>query len=217
MKEKKFLTAFLFGMILTVFTGTLFAQSIQPVVDASGNLKTISCFVTAVNFSGKRKSEIQYTFSFKREGSMMRIEYLSPRNMKGTKIAIDGSYFYSYLPNLHRTTKRKINPKSTKNPGKDMGLFYDYIKGDFAVRINNFKINYLGKGSVKIKARKGTVKLEAYHYSFTREREREEIWFDSNTKVPVKVMIYNGSRLLLEIDVSEVRLNIEIPDSSFRL
>ena len=214
MKEKRILITILFGLILG---GTLFAQSIQPVVDASRNMKTISCFVTAINYSGKRKSEIQYIFSFKRERSMMRIEYLSPRNMKGTKISIDGTYFYSYLPNLHRTTKRKIDPKSSKNPGKDMGLFYNYIKGDFAVRINNFKINYLGKGSVKIKARKGTRELEAYHYSFENGRAREEIWFDSETKVPVRVLRYNGSKLLLQIDVSEVRLNIELPDSTFRL
>ena len=214
MKNKKIIIVSLASFI---FIGSLFANSLEPYIKASKNLKTISCFVTATNFARNRKSEIQYTFSFKRDREKMRIEYLNPRNMRGTKIALDGIYFYSYLPNLHRITKRKIDPKSAKNPGKDMGLFFYYMKGDFTEKINKFKINYMGKGKVKIKTDMGNKKIEAEHFSFKNGDEREEIWFDTNTCVPVKIMRYNRNKLLLEIDVSNIKLDLNLSDSLFKL
>ncbi len=203
------------GVLLLV--GSIFAISIDPIVSSSGKLQSITCFVTATAHSRGRKSEIQYEFAFKRDGQKMRIEYVSPRNMRGTKIAIDGKFFYSYIANLHRTTKRRINPNSSKNPGREMGLFFYYMKGNFKEMIKGMDIRYIGKENVTIVGRNGSEIVEADHFSFTRGNDREELWFDVNTHVPVKVKRFVRGKLALEIDVSEIRVNPYLADSTFRI
>ncbi len=205
-----------FGALL-LLVGSLSAMSIDPIVKSARELHSITCFVTATAFSRGRKSVIQYEFAFKRDGQKMRIEYVNPRNMRGTKIAIDGEYFYSYIANLHRTTKRRINPNSSKNPGREMGLFFYYMKGNFEDMIAGMNLRYIGSGSVSVMGRNGEESVRADHFSFSKGNDREELWFDTSTHVPVKVKRFVRGKLALEIDVTEVRVNPYLEDSTFRI
>ncbi len=197
------------------FLNFVSAVDIDSVKEASKSLRSITCFVTATAYSRGRKSEIQYDFAFKRDGEKMKIEYLSPRNMKGTKIAIDGNYFYSYIANLHRTTKRKLKKHSSKNPGKDMGLFFYYMKGNFSQMIKGMNIKYLGSESVVLTGRNGKETVEGEHFSFEKGRDREELWFDTKTLVPVKIKRFVNNKPALEIDVTDIRVNPTLSDSVF--
>lgn len=213
--KKTIIWLFIFLIILFPFTAA--AESFGSIVASSDNLKTLSCFVTAESTMNHRKSRIEYTFAFKRDGLKMRIEYAAPKNMKGTIIALDGKYFYDYIPGLNMKMKKKINPKSTRNPGKDMGIFFYYVKGNLADDVSGIKIIFRGKENIDIEGRKSRETLEADHYTFTRGRERQEVWFNSGSGIPVMVEIYAGNKLKLKMMVSDIKLNEPIDDSIFSL
>lgn len=191
--------------------------TVDSVLNASAQIKTLSCFVYAESTASRRKSNIEYMFNFKRDGEKMRIEYVSPRNMKGTKIAVDGTYFYSYMPNMNRTIKKRINPGSTKNPGKDMGVFFYFVKGNLRDEISGMDVIYRGNEKIKVAKEKGSETVNSEHFSFKKGKEREEVWFSSESLVPVKLEIYNGRKLELKMMISGIRLNRYLSDSIFSL
>ncbi len=132
-------------------------------------------------------------------------------------IALDGKYFYDYIPGLNMKMKKKINPKSTRNPGKDMGIFFYYVKGNLTDDVSGMKITFRGKENINIEGRKNRETLKADHYTFTRGRERQEVWFNSGNGIPVMVEIYAGNKLKLKMMVSDIKLNEPIDDSIFSL
>ena len=193
-------------------------STLSPVLQRAESLRTMSCSVTAENHQSRRTSIIGYDFSFKRDREKMRIRYVAPRNMKGTTIAIDGEYFYSYMPNLNRTMKRRLSADSTtKNPGEDMGLFFHFVKGDFAERIAEMQITDRGNEQIRILHGKERSTVTTDHFTFSRDTLRQEIWFDTRLHVPVKVEVYRNGKLQIRIFISAVELNQPLDDRTFSL
>jgi outer membrane lipoprotein-sorting protein len=182
-----------------------FADLLTQVASASDNLKTVQCIITATNHS-KRVVTIQYIFKFKRDGKKMYIEYLKPYNMKGAKISIDGKYFYNYIPNLHRLMKKKLtSTNSANNPGKEMGILYDFVNGT----LNNFLKD---KKAILVKESNTT-----FEYQFSSPTEKEIVVFDKSNYFPIRISIYLKGKLVLDMEVKNLILNKEIKDSVFVL
>ncbi len=135
--KKFWVAALLISLIVTAYS-----ISFNDIVESSLKLKTVELLVYAENHVGSRKSIVEFKFWYQRNGKKMRIEYISPMNMKGTIVAIDGEYFYNYIASLNRKIKRKIS-SNTKNPGKDMGILYNYVLGDLTEVQKSSVVKYI--------------------------------------------------------------------------
>ena len=100
---------------------------------------------------------------------------------------------------------------------EDMGIFFYYVKGNLTDDVSGMKITFRGKENINIEGRKNRETLKADHYTFTRGRERQEVWFNSGNGIPVMVEIYAGNKLKLKMMVSDIKLNEPIDDSIFSL
>ncbi len=193
----------IFVLLAILLISISFASLIDNVVKQSDSMKTIQCIVTATNYS-HRTTTIQYIFKFKREGKKMYIEYLKPSNMKGAKIAIDDKYFYNYIPNLHRYMKRKITD-SKNNPGKEMGILYFIVNGDMNLFLKDRQTNFISENK------------KTFEYQFISKSEKEVVVFDKKSLFPVDISIYINNHLSLKMNVKNIVMNDQIPDSTFVL
>ena len=194
---------FLILLLAILLFSLSFANLLTQVASASDNMKTVQCIVTATNHSG-RTITIRYIFKFKREHKKMYIEYLKPLNMKGSKIAIDGEYFYNYIPNLHRLIKKKIT-NSKNNPGKEMGILYAFVDGTIEKFLSN-------RNAILLKNDDNT-----FEYQFISSNEKEVVLFDKKTYFPVNISIYVKNKLVLTMEVKDIVLDKKIPDNTFVL
>ncbi len=192
----------LFLVLSLAIFSIAFANFISESVAVSDSLKTVSCLITATNYS-HRTTTIEYIFKFKRKNKMY-IQYIKPANMAGAKIAMDGTYFYNYIPNLHRLMKKKIIG-SKNNPGKEMGILYAFISGDMK--------NFLKEKTIKcLKESDKTIK-----YQISSSLEKEIVIFDKATYFPIEVDIYKHNKITLKMKVDKIVLNQPLKDSEFVL
>jgi len=196
---------------LTVILVSALFASMSDVKNASKNLQSIQCYVRAENHAGSRKAVVEFWFYYERNGKKMRIEYTYPKNMKGSIIAIDGKNFYSYIPSLNKKIKKPLG-QNTKNPGKDMGLLYNFVLGDFYEVIEKSKVNFIGQENVKVLGK--TVK--AFHYKVKTSDNVQEIWFDEKTLFPIKIEIYVKGKLRVVLQVSQIAVNPKFEEKIFQ-
>ena len=197
-------------LVVMVFSAVSFSVSFDDVIKASSSLETVSCTIRAENHSRSRVSVVEFQFSFKRK-NMMRIEYTYPKNMKGTIVAIDGEYFYNYIPSLNRKMKKKLSSNS-KNPGKDMGILFHYIRGDLDAVMKTARVEYEGVDSVKVSGEE----LKTYLFTVTFKDHVEKVWIDEATLFPVKLQIYKKGKLYVELIVSQLKINPKLDPSIFK-
>ncbi len=204
--KKFWVAALLISLIVTAYS-----ISFNDIVESSLKLKTVELLVYAENHVGSRKSIVEFKFWYQRNGKKMRIEYISPKNMKGTIVAIDGEYFYNYIASLNRKIKRKISG-NTKNPGKDMGILYNYVLGDLTEVQKSSVVKYIKEENLKINDK--TIKT----WLFEIKRKggiTEKVWFDEETLFPVKIDIYKHQKLSVILIVKEWKINIELDQKLF--
>ncbi len=197
--------------VLIVLAIVGFSVNMEDIIRASKDLKTVRCFITAENHVRGRTTVVEFEFAFKRDGSKMRIEYTYPKNMKGSIVAIDGEYIYNYIPSLNRKMKKRLDPKSSKNPGKDMGILYDFILGDLDSFLKSWSFQYSGEEKLKIEGKE----IESQHFTFRSGSERQEVWFNENS-FPIKIEMYKNGKLAIRLIVSKLETNVEINDEYFR-
>ena len=199
-----------FSLLLLAISLAVFSTVIDKVVLASDNLKTLSCEVKAENHLSRRTSVVDFLFYYERNNQKMRIEYISPKSMKGSYIAIDGKYFYNYIASMKRKIKKKLGG-STKNPGKDMGVLYNFVKGDLKDILKNFKVTYKGTEKIKIDSKT----QEALYFVLEGKDENQHVWFNSTTLFPIKVEIYIKGKLKIRLVAKNVKINQNIDEKLF--
>ncbi|ACR78856.1 LolA family protein [Kosmotoga olearia] len=202
-------------LVMVIVASAVLSVSLNDILVTSENMKTIKCVVNATKFSKRSKSQVEFLFYFNRDGQKLRIEYTAPRNMKGSIVAIDGEYFYNYISSLKRTMKKELSGDFDKNkaPGRDMGIFFDFVYGDLDRVFSNMQHEYIGEETLKINKKE----VNTYHYVFQKADEKQEVWFDSETLAPVKIVIYQDGKKVYEIFVFDIQINITLEDSLFRL
>ncbi len=195
------------ALILLAMPVALLSLNLGDIVAASDNLKSVEMTLRAENHTGKRVSVVELKFWFKRP-DMMRLEYTYPRSMKGSIIAVDGKYFYSYIPSLNRKVKKKLG-NSSKNPGKDMGFLYEFVKGDLKSSLKDALITVEGEEKIG--------KMKAIKVKIKRGDEMQMVWLEKETLFPVAVEIYRSGKLRIKLEVKDFKINPEIDDSFFLL
>ncbi len=196
--------------VAAALTVLAFSISMDDILKASASLNSVSCTIRAENHSRSRVSVVEFFFAFKRK-NMMRIEYTYPNNMKGTIVAMDGEYFYNYIPSLNRKMKKKITD-SSKNPGKDMGILYHYILGDLGAALKGAKVKFEGEQKIKI----GNAEKSAYLFTLTFSDHTERVWFDKQTLFPIKLELYRKGKLYVVLTASDVKINPELDPKLFK-
>ena len=202
---KKFLV--LMAMIFSVLS---LSVSMDDVLNAASSLESVSCTIRAENHSRSRVSVVEFRFAFERK-NMMRIEYTYPKNMKGTIVAMDGEYFYNYIPSLNRKMKKKLSSNS-KNPGKDMGVLYHYILGDMDLVVKEAEVSFEGVEKVKIDKKE----KDAYLFTLVFKDHTEKVWFDKETLFPIKLQIYKNGKLYVVLQVDQLKINPKLNPEIFK-
>ncbi|MCD6463248.1 MAG: outer membrane lipoprotein carrier protein LolA [Thermotogae bacterium] len=193
-------------LVIAVMAFTALAVDFNDVLKASEKLESVVCTIKAYNYSAGRKSTAEFEFYYVRNGKMMRIEYRNPKNMAGSIIAMDGEYFYTYIPAMNRKIKKPLKDSARKNPGKDMGLLYNFVLGNLKQAVEGKKVEFLGEDS----------HLKAFAFKIGDGKEFQKVWFDEKEMFPVKVEIYLKGKLGVKIEVEKFELNVKIDESVFK-
>ena len=199
-------------VVLLLFGVSAFCLSLDDITKASSDMVNVYMKVRAENHVSRRTTVVEFEFYYVREDGKMRIEYTYPPRMKGTVIAIDGEYFYNYVPSLKKKMKKRLG-SSSKNPGKDMGILFDFVAGT----LNDFLKNHESEFVDSEKKKLGRDELELYHWEFSSKDEDEvqDVWFDS-TGFPRMIRITRKGKLALEITIKSYKINIEMKDELFK-
>lgn len=212
MKRKLLLCFTLIFLVVLVFSND--SKIFKMLLESSEKLRTISCFIHMGDV--ERKSDVAFKFSYEREGGKMRIDYTYPKGMKGSKIAVDGEYFYMRFATLNKTMKKKLEKGKQNPPGSEMGSFFLYTTGDID-GLSSYSVKFIE--DEKLNMEWDGVKFDSltHHFILEKGKRKEEIWVDVKSLIPVKIKIYLNGKPKLEIEVFNVVLNEDIPDEFFRL
>ncbi len=195
-------------LLFVIVPVIIFGIDVSDILKSSANLKTVSCHIRAENHSLRKVSVVEFDFYFKRP-EKMRIDYTSPKSMRGSFIAVDGKYFYNYVASLKRKMKKRIT--GTKNPGKDLGVFFDYIVGDLDKALKGVDVSLVGSEKIEVNSKK----IETFHFRFVKGYIGQEVWFDSKNLFPVKIEIYFKGKLKSRFVVWNLSINVDIDDGLF--
>mgnify|MGYP000271261039 CR=1 FL=1 len=182
---------------------------------ASAGLEAFRATIYMVNY-GSRKAEIEFAFAFV-PPSKMRIEYLAPKNLEGQLVILNGDQLYIYLPALHRAVRKTVS-EGSEHPGTEMGFLYYFVEKDLAAFLEGLPLTRVAglKGFVWRHGEE-VVTCRAYELTFTGEKEKQIVWCDAETFVPVAVDIYQGGKLAIQVRVVEYEYNGVIPPEEFAI
>ncbi len=217
MKRTYFFVIIAIALLVFATTSVAADARLDEIASVSAGLRTFRCHVVVEQSSGRRTSTVELSFEFKRNPERMRIEYFAPRNMKGSIVALDGTYFYNYLPSMNRTQKQPLSSASGDNPGKDMGALFDFVAGTFDELIAHSTAQSQGSETIRLGEGRDAVSVRTDCYQLAGPDARQQVWFDSDTDAPVSIEVYDGNKLVRSISVTEIALNEPIDDAEFSL
>ncbi len=182
---------------------------------ASAGLEAFQATIYMVNY-GSRKAEIEFAFAFV-PPSKMRIEYLAPKNLEGQLVILNGDQLYIYLPAFHRAVRKTVS-EGSEHPGTEMGFLYYFVEKDLAAFLEGLSLTSVA-GPKEFVWRHGeeVVTYRAYELTFAGEKERQIVWCDAETFVPVGVDIYRNGKLTIQVRVAEYEYNGDIPPEEFAI
>ena len=204
----------LFVLLIGVFAFSNGMDLLNKMIESSRELRTLSCFIHMKDV--EKKSEVAFKFAYKREGGKMRLDYVYPKGMSGSRIAVDGEYCYMYLSTFKKTVKKKIENEKKNIPGSEMGIFFYYVVSDVK-KISSYGVQLVGEDTLSMKWEDKKYESKVYHVIFENGKEKEEVWIDAKYLIPVKIRTYYDGKPKLEMDIFDINLNESIPDEFFRL
>lgn len=182
---------------------------------ASADLEAFRATIYMVNYCC-RKAEIEFSFAFVPPGKM-RIEYLAPKNLEGQLVILSGDQLYTYLPTLHRAVHKTVS-QGSDHPGTEMGFLYYFVDRDLSGFLDGFSLTGVaGPEEFTWIHGEEAVTYRAYELTFAGEEEKQVVWCDAETFVPVAVDIYRGGNLAIQVRVVEYEYNGNIPPEEFAI
>ena len=188
--------------------------SFQKIVDASNALQTFSATIMMTQHSGKKASTIEFQFTYV-PPTKMRIEYTAPKALVGQLLIINGDQLYTYMPALHRSLHRTVSGKGG-GEGKEMGFLYYFVNWSLMDFSQGCRISPVdGPEEYSYECNGKAVSYDAYKVEVTCADERQVIWCDAASLVPIAIDIYDGDKLTIEIRVVSYDYNGTVPDAAF--
>ncbi len=208
------------GVILMIGLGlgVLAADTItvQDIVNASNALQTFQATIFMARYTGNKKAEIEFHFEFI-PPAKMRIEYISPKNLVGQLVILNGDQLYTFLPALNRAVRKTIT-KGSDHPGEEMGFLYYFVNRELEAFIRKYAASEPDSPhTFTWQYNKNTITYQAYKLTFTGKDKKQVVWCDATTLVPIAVDIYNGDKLTIEVRVIDYVYNGSIPDEEFSI
>ncbi len=214
-------TLFVIGLLLAVAGLAGSAQAlpsstvyIQDVQSASSSLSSFRGTVQMTRHETSGTSVIVYDVAFI-PPDKMRIEYTAPATLKGQRLIVNGDQFYTYIPSLNRTIRKKVDASSDAQ-GQEMGFLYDFIDRKAAQFFALYTLDSL-TGPDPYTLETGSTAIEVFTSTFADQKTQQKIKTHATDCVPVSVDIYSAGTLTMEVRLLNYALNVAIPSDTFAI
>jgi len=212
--------ALILGLTLTVGLGMAVVAAntvtLQDIVSASDALQTFQATIYMARYTGNQKAEIEFRFEFV-PPAKMRIEYIFPKNLVGQLVILNDDQLYTFLPALNRAVRKTVT-ESSAHPGEEMGFLYHFVNRDLAAFTKSHTASTItGLLTFTWQHNKDKITYKAYKLMFTGKDNKQVVWCDATTFVPIAVDIYEGNKLTIEVRVIDYVYNGSIPDKEFAI
>ncbi len=203
-------------LVVSLSIGALAATpvTVQEIVSASTKLQTFQATILMTRHTGNQKAEIEFDFKFV-PPAKMRIEYISPKNLVGQLVILNGDKLYTYLPALNRAVRKTVTARSG-HPGEEMGFLYYFVERDIPTFMQSYTASEItGPQPFTWRHGEDTITYQAYKLTFIGRDEKQVVWCDTATLVPIAVDIYAGDKLVIEVRVIDYVYNGAISADEF--
>ena len=100
--------------------------------------------------------------------------------------------------------------------GQEMGLLYYFVSQRMEEFIYDYEVSSVAGPSEYTFAYGGkTVSYDAYTLELSAAHERQVVWCDAATYVPIAIDIYNGDKLTIEMRIVDYDYNGSLPEAAF--
>lgn len=166
-------------------------------------INTYQCRVDA-EIIGNKGSQVYEMQQFYKEGTF-RLETLSPKNLEGKVVIIQGSKGKIYHPNIDQSI---VIEDFAKNESEEKFLG-DFLLWDLQEGIK-IEEGSVGEQEYLIVSKEADPK-DYYHY-------RKGMWIDKETLLPKYIKIFDQKdNVRVELTISDLKINQDIDDELFKL